>query len=56
MRKRLLKFWRDDSGAVSPEWMLLASVLVLGSIAALAATRATLYGNFEELAKAVAGR
>jgi Flp pilus assembly pilin Flp len=55
MRKRFIGFWRDNSGAVSVEWMLVASVLVLGSIAALAATKVALFGNVEELAKAVAG-
>jgi len=55
MRKLFIKLWEDDCGAVSPEWMLLASVLVLGSIAALAATKGLLSVHVEELAKAVAG-
>jgi Flp pilus assembly pilin Flp len=55
MRKMFIEFWKDDCGAVSPEWMLMATVLVLGSVAALAATKAVLYGNVESLAKVVAG-
>jgi hypothetical protein len=55
MRKLFITFWQDDSGAVSPEWMLMATVLVLGSVAALAAMKIALYGNVETLAKAVAG-
>src|SRR5262249_51568833 len=39
MRKRFVEFWRDDRGAVSPEWALMATVLVLGSVAVLAATK-----------------
>jgi hypothetical protein len=35
--------------------MLMATVLVLGSVAALAATKVVLYGNVERQAKAVAG-
>ena len=55
MRKLFIEFLQDDCGAVSPEWMLMATVLVLGSVAALAATKAVLYGNVESLAKVVAG-
>jgi Flp pilus assembly pilin Flp len=55
MRQRFRKFWHDESGAVSPEWMLMATVLVLGSVAALAAMKTALYGNVETFARAVAG-
>ena len=55
MRQLFIKFWQDECGAVSPEWMLMATVLVLGSVAALAAMKTALYGNVETLAKAVAG-
>jgi Flp pilus assembly pilin Flp len=55
MRKHFITFWRDDSGAVSPEWMLMATVLVLGSVAVLAATKLSVPGSVENLAKAAAG-
>jgi Flp pilus assembly pilin Flp len=55
MRKMFVEFWKDECGAVSQEWMLLATVLVLGSVAALAATKVVLYGNAEVLAKIAAG-
>ena len=54
-RKQFTKFWRDDSGAVGPEWMLMATVLVLGSVAVLAATKVALPGHVAELARAAAG-
>lgn len=35
MRTRLLKLWRDDSGCVpATEWMLVATILTLGLLAA----------------------
>ena len=55
MRIMLGKFWRDDCGAVSPEWMLMASVLALGSVAALAALKHTLSADVEAAARAVTG-
>jgi Flp pilus assembly pilin Flp len=55
MLKLFFHFWQDDRGAVSPEWMLMATVLVLGSVAALAAMKTALYGNVETFARAVAG-
>src|SRR5579862_9240805 len=55
MRKLLIQLWRDEGGAVSPEWMLMATVLVLGSVVALAAMKVALYGNVETFARAVAG-
>ncbi len=34
MRRLLLDFWRGEDGtAVGPEWLLVASVMVLGSSA-----------------------
>lgn len=40
MGKLLEKFWRDERGYVpATEWMLAASILTLGSIAALLALR-----------------
>lgn len=38
MRKRIEKFWRDERGYVpATEWMLAATILTLGSLAALLA-------------------
>jgi Flp pilus assembly pilin Flp len=56
MRKRFVEFLRDDRGAVSPEWALMATVLVLGSVAMLAATKVAQPGHFYEMAKVAAGR
>jgi Flp pilus assembly pilin Flp len=55
MMTRFVRFWREDSGAVSPEWMLMATVLVLGSVAVLAATKVALPGHVAELARAAVG-
>lgn len=36
MLQRLMKFYRDDRGCVpATEWMLVASILTLGTLAAL---------------------
>lgn len=41
MRKQLRQFCRDERGYVAAtEWMLMASILTLGSIAALFAMQA----------------
>ncbi len=40
MYRRLTNFLRDEAGFVtSPEWALVATILVLGAITALVATR-----------------
>jgi hypothetical protein len=39
MLKLLARFWRDDRGCVpATEWMLVASILTLGTIGVLLAT------------------
>jgi len=51
MRKLFLKFWRDDCGAVGPEWMCIMTVLVLGSVAALLAAQQTLVHDVQTAAQ-----
>jgi Flp pilus assembly pilin Flp len=54
MRKLLLKFWRDDCGAVGPEWACIMTVLVLGSVAALMAAQQTLVRDVTKAVEIVA--
>ena len=42
MRKLFMKFWRDDCGAVGPEWACIMTVLVLGSVGAILAAKQSL--------------
>jgi hypothetical protein len=51
----LKRIFEKRRGAVSPDWMLMATVLVLGSVAVLAATRVALYGSVDTWAKALTG-
>jgi Flp pilus assembly pilin Flp len=54
MRNLLLKFWRDDCGAVGPEWACIMTVLVLGSVAALMAAQQTLVRDVTKAVEIVA--
>jgi hypothetical protein len=39
MRQLLLDLWNDEAGSVSTEWAFVASILVLGAITGLVASR-----------------
>ena len=39
MRKLLTKFWRDESAVTSPEWAFIVTILVLGAVTGLIASR-----------------
>ncbi len=54
MRNLLLKLWRDDGGAVGPEWACIMTVLVLGSVAALMAAQQTLVRDVTKAVEIVA--
>jgi Flp pilus assembly pilin Flp len=42
MRQRLLRFWREECGAViAADWVLMATILVLGLIVGAATVRQT---------------
>jgi Flp pilus assembly pilin Flp len=44
MRKVLARLWKDDSGSVlAMEWMFVATILVLGAVAALPSVREAVY-------------
>jgi len=54
MRKLLRELWRDESGAViAPEWVFVATILVLGAVTSLVAVRQVVLAELEELANAV---
>jgi len=53
MRKLFLRFWRDDCGAVGPEWACIMTVLVLGSVGAVLAAKQTLVYEVEKAAHVV---
>jgi Flp pilus assembly pilin Flp len=56
MRSLLLKFWRDERGAVGPEWACIMTVLVLGSVAALMAAKQALANDVEKAAEVVVAK
>ena len=39
MRNLLTKLWRDESGVVSPEWAFIVTILVLGAVTGIVASR-----------------
>lgn len=39
MRQFLKKVWRDERGCTTPEWAFIATILVLGAITGLVASR-----------------
>jgi hypothetical protein len=46
MRRRLQQIWQQDDGSAKGlEWVFVASVMVLGSIAALMAIRRAFLGH-----------
>src|SRR5215470_2862008 len=54
MRKLLLEFWKDDAGAlIATGWVLVATILVLGSITGLVAVRQAVISELVEFANAV---
>jgi hypothetical protein len=49
MLKRMTRFWRDDRGCVpASEWMLVASILTLGTLAAILTTMHMPHDHAEE--------
>lgn len=54
MRQLMLNLWRDDGGALlAVEWVILATVLVIGVVVGLVAVRAAVITELEELANGV---
>ena len=39
MRNLLTKLWRDESGVASPEWAFIVTILVLGAVTGIVASR-----------------
>ena len=56
MRNLLQRFWRDERGAVGPEWACIMAVLVLGSVAALMAAKQAIAHDIEKAAAVVVAR
>ncbi len=53
MRSLFPRFWRDERGAVGPEWACIMTVLVLGSVAALMAAKQAIAHDVEKAAEVV---
>jgi Flp pilus assembly pilin Flp len=54
MRALMMRFWSDDFGALeSIEFLLIATILILGLIVGLATLRNAIVTEFEELANAI---
>jgi Flp pilus assembly pilin Flp len=54
MSKLMLKFWRDDCGAlIATEWVFVATILVLGAITGLVAVRQAVLSELTEFANAL---
>jgi len=41
MRTLLFRLWREESAVASPEWAFIVTILVLGAITGIAASRRT---------------
>ena len=54
--RTLLNFWRDERGAVGPEWACIMTVLVLGSAAALMAAKQSLSLEIAKATQVVAAK
>ena len=48
MRNLLAKFWRDESAVTSPEWAFIVTILVLGAVTCLVASRQARVQTFDE--------
>ncbi len=54
MRQLLLKLWRDDGGAlIASEWVIVATILVIGAITGLVAVRDAVATELTEFANAL---
>jgi Flp pilus assembly pilin Flp len=47
------KLWRDDCGAVGPEWACIMTLLVLGSVTSIMAAKYALSTSIEKAAQVV---
>ena len=48
MRNLLVKLWRDESAVTSPEWAFIVTILVLGAVTGLVASRQAKVQTFDE--------
>jgi Flp pilus assembly pilin Flp len=55
MSHLLLKLWKDDSGIVALEYLLLATIVALGLVVGLAALESALNAELSEGANAIQG-
>lgn len=50
----LRKLWRDDGGAlIATEWVFVATIMILGCVAGLAATRNAVNSQLEGIGQAI---
>lgn len=53
MKKLIARFWKEDSGALSFEWVTLNSVLVLGVVGGVASVRDAINDEMADLTEAM---
>jgi hypothetical protein len=54
MRNLMLRLWHDDGGAlIAAEWLLIATILVIGAIVGVVAVRKAIVEELCELSKDV---
>jgi Flp pilus assembly pilin Flp len=54
MRQWMIQLWKDDRGAIlSIEYLLFASILIIGLVVGLAALRNAIITEFQELGNAI---
>jgi hypothetical protein len=56
MRKFLNLLWYDEAGSATVEWVIVASVLLLGAAAGLAALHGTVNAECQAITASVDGR
>ncbi|HZZ74130.1 MAG TPA: hypothetical protein VFE24_17890 [Pirellulales bacterium] len=52
MHKWIVQLWRDESGVLTFEWVLLATLLTIGIVSGLTAVRDALIDEFGDVAEA----
>src|SRR5437660_12921060 len=54
MRQLMGRLWRDDEGAlIATEWVVVATILVIGSVTGLVAVRQAILAELEDFAEAI---
>jgi Flp pilus assembly pilin Flp len=56
MRKLLTRLWRGEAGTMAVEWVVVASILLLGAAAGLAALHTTVNAETQAMTAPLEGR